>query len=98
MKPDGSESEEKTSNYAYNSVKTKKKQSRQYGVTGYLPSILQRCAIVPPSIMALIISAAMLSKRSAPLAAQSPTLSPTLESNQNHYDTTGSKGLGEKKK
>jgi hypothetical protein len=42
-----------------------------------LPSILQRCAIVPPSIIALIISAAMLSKRSAPRAAQSPTLSPT---------------------
>jgi len=95
MKPDGSESEEKTSNYAYNSMKTKKKAiKRQYGVTGYLPSILQRCAIVPPSIMALIISAAMLSKRSAPLAAQSPTLSPTLESNHNHYDTTGSRGLG----
>jgi hypothetical protein len=36
--------------------------------------------------MALIISAAILSKRSAPLAAQSPTLSPTLESNQHHYD------------
>ena len=44
----------------------------------YLPSILQRLAIVPPSIIALIISAAILSKRSAPRAAQSPTLSPTL--------------------
>lgn len=51
-------------------------------VTRYVPSILQRFAIVPPSIMALIISAAILSKRSAPLAAQSPTLSPTFKSNQ----------------
>lgn len=34
-------------------------------------------AMVPPRIMAAMISAAMLSKRSAPLAAQSPTLSPT---------------------
>ncbi|KAJ0575004.1 hypothetical protein HanIR_Chr05g0207991 [Helianthus annuus] len=34
--------------------------------------------MVPPSIIALIISAAMLSNKSAPLAAQSPTLSPTL--------------------
>jgi len=32
--------------------------------------------------MALIISAAILSKRSAPRAAQSPTLSPTLRSNK----------------
>lgn len=44
----------------------------------HVPSILQRWAIVPPSIIALIISAAILSKRSAPRAAQSPTLSPTL--------------------
>lgn len=44
----------------------------------HVPSILQRCAIVPPSIIALIISAAILSKRSAPRAAQSPTLSPTF--------------------
>lgn len=43
-----------------------------------IPSILQRWAIVPPSIIALIISAAMLSNKSAPRAAQSPTLSPTF--------------------
>ena len=34
-------------------------------------------AMVLPRIMALMTSAAMLSNRSAPLAAQSPTLSPT---------------------
>jgi hypothetical protein len=39
--------------------------------------ILAFLAIVAPRIMALMISAAMLSKRSAPRAAQSPTLSPT---------------------
>ena len=53
--------------------------------TQYLPSILQRWAIVPPSIIALIISAAILSKRSAPRAAQSPTLSPTLIAKLNKY-------------
>jgi len=68
-----------------------------------LPAILQRCAIDPPSIMALIISAAILSKRSAPRAAQSPTLSPTLKSKQNQYGTDGStssekKSIGRKNK
>lgn len=62
-------------------------------VSVILPSILQRWAMVPPSIIALIISAAILSKRSAPRAAQSPTLSPTLnlgiyEVSIRHINTT----------
>jgi hypothetical protein len=40
-------------------------------------SSLQRFAMEPPRIMALMTSAAILSNKSAPRAAQSPTLSPT---------------------
>ena len=43
----------------------------------YLPGIRDFVAMVPPKIIAEMISAAMDSNKSAPRPAQSPTLSPT---------------------